>query len=416
MLPIIDSSDTGTLGPLLERAPSRDAAVRRRVASIVTAVRERGDEALVQFARRLDGLDGAIEVSRQEMEAAARQIPAAVRRALAASARNVARVARAQLPSTRRVSVMRGLRVTERVVPLDRVGCYVPAGRYPLPSSLLMTVVPARVAGVPEVLVACPRPAPIVMAAALAAGATRLYRVGGAQAVAAFAYGTETIPRVDKIVGPGNRYVAAAKDLVSIDCAIDFHAGPSEIVILSNTAPAAWAAADLIAQAEHDPDARALLVTTSRRYARSVAHEVAARLPADGPAAPALFQHGAIVVCRTADEAVDLVNRLAPEHVQCSDAKLAARITRAGTIFVGDTTVPAAGDYATGSNHVLPTAGAARFRGGLAATDFVRVIAVQEMNQRALARLGPIVTRLARQEGLEAHAASVEARLDSGRR
>ncbi len=404
MLAILDSSDSVSVDRLLDRRPSQDPAVRRRVASIVAEVKKGGDEALRRLARRFDGLDAPLEVTPEEMAAAARAVPAGVRRAIVAAARNIRLVAHAQLPRTTRISVAPGLSVTERVVALDRVGCYVPGGRYPLPSSLLMTAIPAKVAGVREVFVACPRPDPVVMIAAVTAGVTRLFRIGGAQAIAAFAYGTATIPAVDKIVGPGNRYVAAAKDLVSADCAIDFHAGPSEVVVLSSSAPPAWVAADLLAQAEHDPDARALLVTTSRPYATKVAREVASRLHDTGPAAAALFQHGAIIVCRTADEAVALVNRIAPEHVLCSDPALAARITRAGTIFVGDETVPAAGDYATGSNHVLPTAGAARFRGGLSAADFVRVIAVQEMSSRALAALAPTVTTLARAEGLEGHA------------
>lgn len=410
MLAIIDSSDKRSLGTLLERRPSRDPAVRRRVAAIVSAVRRGGDAAVRRFARQLDGLQGPLEVPREEMIEAARRVPAAARQALARAARHIRLVARAQLPETRRIRVSRGLTVTERVVPLDRVGCYVPGGRYPLPSSLLMSVVPARVAGVPEVIVACPRPDPIVLAAALVAGATRVLRLGGAQAIAALAYGTETIPAVDKIVGPGNRYVSAAKDIVSADCSIDFHAGPSEVVVITTTAPPAWVAADLIAQAEHDPDARALLVTTSRQYAVRVAREVAAQLPETGPAASALYAHGGIIVCAGDDEAVAIVNRIAPEHVLCSEPLVARRITRAGTIFVGDNTVPAAGDYATGSNHVLPTAGAARFRGGLSAADFVRVIAVQELTRRGLAALAPTVTLLARAEGLEAHARSIEAR------
>jgi histidinol dehydrogenase len=410
MLPIIDSSDTRLLEPLFERRPSQDAAVRRRVAAIVAAVRRGGDDALRRIATRLDGLEGPIEVARAEMRAAARTVPTAVRRALAAAAANIRAVAERQRPRHVRVRVAPGLIVTERVTPLDRVGCYVPAGRHPLPSSLLMTVLPAKVAGVAEVIVACPKPDAVVMAAALEAGASRMLRLGGAQAIAAMAYGTATVPRVDKIVGPGNRYVAAAKDLVSADCAIDFHAGPSEIVVLSDRLAPAWVAADLLAQAEHDPDARALLVTTTRRYARQVAREVAARLPANGPAATALFEHGAIVVAADREEAIDIVNRLAPEHALCDDMATARRIDRAGTIFVGGWTAPAAGDYATGSNHVLPTAGAARFRGGLSTADFVRIVSVQEVNRRALARLAPTVIELARAEGLEAHARSIEAR------
>jgi histidinol dehydrogenase len=286
----------------------------------------------------------------------------------------------------------------------------VPAGRHPLPSSLLMTAIPARAAGVREVVVACPRPDAVVMAAALEAGVTRMFRIGGAQAVAALAYGTESVPRVDKIVGPGNRYVAAAKDLVSADCAIDFHAGPSEVVIVSDRIPPAWVAADLLAQAEHDPDARAVLITTRRRYAEQVARAVALDMPESGPAASALLEHGAIVVAGSRDEALALVNRFAPEHVLCDDVDTARAITSAGTIFVGGITVPAAGDYATGSNHVLPTAGAARFRGGLSTADFVRIIAIQQMTPRGLSRLATAVTSLARAEGLEAHARSVESR------
>ncbi|HEY3382874.1 MAG TPA: histidinol dehydrogenase [Vicinamibacterales bacterium] len=415
MLPIIDSSDTRSLAGLFDRRPSGDPAVRRRVAAIVSAVRRGGDAALRRYARRLDGLTGPLEVSPGEMIEAARTVKPAVRRALTAAARNIRIVARAQRPRTTTIRVADGLTVTERVVPLDRVGCYVPAGRYPLPSSLLMTAIPARVAGVREVFAASPRPDPVVMAAALAAGVTRLFRVGGAQAIAAFAYGTKTIPAVDKIVGPGNRYVAAAKDLVSGECAIDFHAGPSEVVVLSDTIPAAWVAADLIAQAEHDPDARAILVTTRRGYAVEVAREVALRLPASGPAATALYVHGAIVVAKDRAEAVALVNRLSPEHVLCADIDASRGITRAGTIFVGGTTVPAAGDYATGSNHVLPTAGAARFRGGLSTADFVRVIAVQQMSVGRLNEIAPTVTTLARAEGLEAHARSIEARMVSQR-
>ncbi len=410
MLAIISSSDSRSLERLFDRRPSRDPLVRRTVAGIVSAVRKRGDAALRRYAKRFDDLEGPLEITAAEMRDGARRVPRDVQRALARAAANIRRVAEGQRPRSVRIAVAPGLTVTGRVVPLDRVGCYVPAGRYPLPSSLLMTAIPARVAGVTDVIAACPRPDDLVMAAAREAGVTRMFRVGGAQAVAALAYGTESVPRVDKIVGPGNRYVAAAKDLVSADCAIDFHAGPSEVVIVTDTIPPAWAAADLLAQAEHDPDARAVLITTRRRYAERVAREVALNVPASGPAAAALLEHGAIVVAGSRQEALDLVNRFAPEHVLCDDVRTARAITRAGTIFVGATTVPAAGDYATGSNHVLPTAGAARFRGGLCTADFVRVIAVQQVRPPALARLAPTVTSLARAEGLEAHARSIEVR------
>ena len=265
------------------------------MAEIVGRVRRGGDRALLAFAKKFDGLDGAIEVSRAEMRAAARQVPPPVKRAIRLAAGNIRTVARKQVPRSWSVSPVAGLRITQRVTPLDRVGCYVPGGRYPLPSSLLMTSIPAITAGVREVFAVCPRPDPTVMFAALEAGITRLFRVGGAHAVAALAYGTGSIPRVDKIVGPGNAYVAAAKALVAADCAIDFFAGPSEIAVVSSNGVAEWIAADLIAQAEHDPDARAILFTPSSRLARDVEAEIVRQLPATGPAAAALKNNGGIV-------------------------------------------------------------------------------------------------------------------------
>jgi histidinol dehydrogenase len=287
----------------------------------------------------------------------------------------------------------------------------VPGGRYPLPSTLLMTAVPARVAGVQGIVVTCPSPAPVVMAAALEAGVTELYAIGGAQAIGALAYGTETITRVDKIVGPGNAWVAAAKALVARDCPIDLHAGPSEIVVCSDRGNPTWIAADLIAQAEHDPAARAVLVTTKARLAEAVATEVTRQMPATGPAAASIAANGAIIVAGSRREAVDIVNRLAPEHLVIDDGDDAARYVAAGTIFVGGFSVQAAGDYCTGSNHVLPTGGAARFRGGLSASDFVRVFSVQTLNAAAIARIGPAAAALADAEGLAAHAASIRLRL-----
>ena len=274
-----------------------------------------------------------------------------------------------------------------------------------------MTAVPARVAGVPEIIVACPRPEPAVMAAALEAGATRLFKIGGAHAIAALAYGTATVPRVDKIVGPGNRYVAAAKALVSRDCAIDFYAGPTEIVIVASTGKPEWIASDLVAQAEHDPDARAIFITWNRALARKVSRLVSATAADRQIVKQSIDAHGAIVVTKNADAAVALANRIAPEHLVVDTEALAKRKLTAGAVFVGAYTAQAAGDYATGSNHVLPTAGASRFRGGLSASDFVRVMAVQRVNSSGLARLAPTILPLARAEGLRAHAESIEIRL-----
>ena len=414
-LRIVDSTNRRAVRALLSPERTRDVATERRVAAIVSDVRRGGDRALVRYARELDGLNGPIEVSRDEMRRAAREVPPPVRAALRAAASHIRAVAARQVPRGWRMRLAPGVTVEQRIVPLDRVGCYVPAGRYPLPSSLLMTAIPADAAGVAEVVAVCPRPAPVVMAAALEAGVARLFRVGGAHAVAALAYGTGTIPRVDKIVGPGNRYVAAAKALVTADCGIDFYAGPTEIVIVSSRGPAGWIAADLIAQAEHDPDARAVLITPSRTLAERVASQVAARMPADGPARAALKSHGGIIVTRTGAEALALANSAAAEHLVVDDERMAAKVRCAGSLFVGPWTAQVAGDYAIGSNHVLPTAGAARVRGGLSAADFVRQITVQRLTAAGLRRIGPTVIDLAMAEGLSAHAASVAVRMKGPR-
>ena len=356
-----------------------------------------------------------MHVSAGEMRKAARAVPAAVRDAIRLAARNIRTVAKKQLPRGWRVKTASGVTIEHRVTPLHRVGCYVPAGRYPLPSSLLMTAIPARVAGVEEIVVTCPRPDAAVMLAALEAGVDRLFRVGGAHAIAALAYGTEAVPRVDKIVGPGNAYVAEAKAHVARDCAIDFYAGPSEIVIVSENGRPEWIAADLIAQAEHDVDARAILLTPSRALAEAVVRELQRQLPSAGPASDALQRHGGVCMTRSLNEAIGLCERLAPEHVVCDNRRVAARIRRAGTIFVGRFSAQALGDYVTGSNHVLPTRGAARSRSGLSAADFVRVTPVQTVTAAGLARIGQAGVALARAEGLHAHAASIAVRLEKRR-
>ena len=411
---IIESSNRRAVDRLVDRRLQTDPAITRRVARIVAEVRHAGDTAALRYARRFDQLSAPVEVTGAEMRDGLRAIAPVLRTALRTAARHIRRVARRQVPRGWRASVTPGVEIEQRVIPLDRVGCYVPAGRYPLPSSLLMTVIPARVAGVPEVVVVCPRPDPTVLAAAAIAGATRLFRLGGAHAVAALAYGTETVPKVDKIVGPGSAYVAAAKALVSVDCPIDFHAGPTEIVIIATTTTrgnAAWVATDVIAQAEHDPDARAIVLTPSRRLAADIAAQTTRRLPKDGPARASIRRHGVIVVTGSLAEAVALANRIAPEHLVCDRESVARRATRAGTVFVGPYSAQAAGDYATGSNHVLPTGGAARFRGGLSASDFVHVHSVQRITRRGLEALAPTILPLAEAEGLRAHAESVRVRL-----
>jgi len=411
---ILEGPTERTLTRLIRPAAASDAAFNRRVRRIVDRVRRGGDRELARLARRYDGLAGPIELSRTEIEAGAKLVPTDVRRAIRQAARNIARVAWRQLPKHFDVEVEPGVVVEQRVEPLARVGCYVPGGRFPLPSSLLMTVIPARVAGVREVVVACPRPEPAILAAALDAGATRLLRIGGAHAIAALAYGTGTIARVDKIVGPGNRYVAAAKAMVAADrrdVGIDFYAGPTEIVVVAGAGNPEWVAADLIAQAEHDTEARSILVTWRRSFADRVERVIDRRVPARSVAGRSLARHGAIVVVRTAREAVAVANRIAPEHLVVESEALTKEPLTAGAVFVGPWSAQAAGDYATGSNHVLPTAGAARVRGGLSAADFVRVMSVQRLSRAGLSRLAPTMLALARAEGLTNHAASVEIRL-----
>jgi histidinol dehydrogenase len=412
---IIRSTDTAAVSALLDRRPARNGTIERAVAGILDGVRRGGDRALRSYAKQFDRLQGDIEVPAREIRDAARQVPPDVRRAIRAAAANIRRVAARQVPQGWTMSPSPGVRITQRVTPLDRVGCYVPGGRYPLPSSLLMTAIPAIVAGVREVIAVCPRPDATVMFAAREAGVSRLFRIGGAHAVAALAYGTPSIPRVDKIVGPGNAYVAAAKAQVAADCAIDFFAGPSEIAVVSATGVPAWIAADLIAQAEHDPDARAVLFTPVMSLALAVAGAIERQLPDTAAAAPALARNGGIVVTTSLDEAIDLSQRLAPEHVVCDTDDVARRLTRAGTVFVGHLSAQACGDYATGSNHVLPTSGAAAGRGGLSAADFVRVSTVQRLTAGGLKKIGPVSIALAQAEGLRGHAESVRIRLDTPR-
>jgi histidinol dehydrogenase len=408
---ILEATNRQAVNRLLAPDRAADRRFERRVRAIVDEVRDQGGPALARFARRFDGARPPLEIPAAEIRSQAGLVPGPVRRALARAARNIARIARQQVPKGRRIGVAPGVVVEQRIDPLDRVGCYVPGGRFPLPSSLLMTAVPAREAGVGEIVAVCPRPDPVVMAAALEAGVTRLFHLGGAHAIAALAYGAGPVPRVDKIVGPGNRWVAAAKAYVSGDCAIDFFAGPTEIVIVAGSGPAEWIAADLVAQAEHDPDARSILITWSRRLAARVASAVERLAEGRDVVEQSLARHGAVVVTGSVKEAVALANRIAPEHLVVDREALARERLIAGAVFVGPFTAQAAGDYATGSNHVLPTAGAARFRGGLSAADFVRVMAVQRVTRRGLANLASTVTILARAEGLTAHAESIEVRL-----
>jgi histidinol dehydrogenase len=406
MIRILDHNDAAGL---ITRKTVRLEEAERIVAPIIDDVRKRGDRALLEYAHKFDGFDGssvriAVEGSlTQEMQSA-----------VETAAKNIREHALTQLPVEKFVEYPDGRRLGQIVRPLDSMGAYIPAGRYPLPSTLLMTVIPAQVAGVATTCVACPNPSPEILGIAAWLGVTHLFRMGGAQAIAALAYGTETVPRVDRIVGPGNIYVAAAKKLIAGEVGIDFVAGPTEIVILAAEGNAKWIAADMLAQAEHDVDASAILLTTSRALAAAVADEIERQLSTlstERVARASIENNGAIVIVDAMERAIEFSNALAPEHLALHDPALLGGIKHAGAVFLGPSSPEAAGDYASGPNHVLPTSGAARLRGGLSTADFVKVISVQELSPAALAGLTPAITTLARAEGLEAHARSVEARL-----
>lgn len=405
MIRILEVKDAAGL---ITRKAVRLEEAERIVAPILDDVRKRGDRALLEYSRKFDGFTG--DSVRMRVEGSlTREMQGAVETAAA----NIREHARTQLPVDAFIDYPDGRRLGRIVRPLDSMGAYIPAGRYPLPSTLLMTVIPAQVAGVATTCVACPNPSAEILGIAQWLGVTHLFRMGGAQAIAALAYGTETVPRVDRIVGPGNIYVAAAKKLIAGEVGIDFVAGPTEIVIIAAEGNAKWIAADMLAQAEHDVDASSILLTTSRALANAVAEEVErqlAILPTAAVARPSIENNGAIVIVDAMERAVEFSNALAPEHLALHDAALLGRIKHAGAVFLGPSSPEAAGDYASGPNHVLPTSGAARLRGGLSSADFVKVISVQELSPSALAGLTPAITTLARAEGLEAHARSVEVR------
>ncbi|HEV7967315.1 MAG TPA: histidinol dehydrogenase [Candidatus Acidoferrales bacterium] len=402
----------------LARRRSHDAAAEKVAASILADVRKNGDAALFRWALRLDGLRltrKSLWIARTEIRAARRNVPGDLLIAIEHAVHNIRRVAEEQRLRPWTITVEPGVRVGQRVTPLETIGCYIPGGRFSLFSTLLMTALPAQVAGVKRIVVACPKPSPALLAAAEILGVTEIARMGGAQAIGAFAYGTPSIPRVDKICGPGNRYVTAAKRIVSNDCAIDMPAGPTEVLILATGGSPRYIAADVLAQAEHDPDAVALLVTPSRSLAKAVSEEVEKQLhnlPKTNPAWRSLRLAGAILVASSLDAAIRFANRVAPEHLSIPDSskKLVEGLCDAGSVFLGPWSAQPIGDYASGTNHVLPTSGWARARGGLSVMDFVKCSSTQQISRAGLKRLAPIATAMARAEGLEAHARAVEVR------
>ena len=421
---IISSGDAREIERLLSRRAERMDVAEQAVAPIIREVIKEGDRALVKFARQWDGFEGSsaskLKVTAEEIGAARRRAGAGFVRAVRAAARNIRSFCRLQMPQEWMRTTQAGVRVGQVIRPLESVGCYIPGGRYPLPSTLLMTAIPAQVAGVERIVVCTPRPVTEVLAAASVLGIDEIYTVGGAQAIAALAYGTRMIAPVAKIVGPGNAYVAAAKRMVSRDTAIEFVAGPTEVLIIATgdgeSGDPSWLAADLLAQAEHDVDATALLLTPSKKLADAVARAVGAQLGSlsdQSPAEESLRKNCAIVVVRDLEDAIRLANRFAPEHLSVPRAVSLAKIRNAGSIFVGPFSPEAAGDYASGPNHVLPTGGMARVRGGLSVHDYLKIVSVQELRESGLRNLAPAIVALARSEGLEAHARSVEIRANS---
>jgi histidinol dehydrogenase len=404
---------TALIETLEQRGIVNTARVEPIVRRILADVRKNGDAALMKYAMKFDGLEkgSRLLVSREEMKSAWEKTSPKVQAAMMMARGNILGFAEAQLPRDWTISPVAGVKTGQIVRPLGSVGCYVPGGRYPLPSTLLMTVTPAQVAEVERIVVCSPKPAKETLAAAWLAGVTEFYRVGGAQAIAAMAYGTAMIGRVDKIVGPGNLYVTAAKVLVSNECGIDMPAGPTEIAVASETGSAEGIAADLVAQAEHDPETLAVLITSNEALAREVATEIRIRIEGNAIAKQSLDAQGCIFVTATVREARELTNRLAPEHLTVDTEADLKWVRNAGSVFVGDYSPQSMGDYISGPNHVLPTGRFGRVRGGLSVMDFVKVITVQEYTRQGLRRLGPHAIALAEAEGLTGHAESVRVRM-----
>ncbi len=415
------------LAQLRARSVALDAELMSAVSEIVADVQRRGDAALVDYTARFDGVRlerSDLRVPEETLLRAARRADSAVVEALREAVRRVREFHEHEREKSWELSSAEGVRMGQRITPLERAGLYVPGGLASYPSSVVMNVVPAQVAGVGRIVVATPPRTlaenPAVAAALVELNVTEVYGVGGAQAVAALAYGTETVPRVDKITGPGNRYVAAAKKLVFGAVGIDSIAGPTEVVVVADeTARADFVAADLLAQAEHDEEASAVLITTSEGLAGEVVAQLGRQigdLPRRDIVARSLAKFGAVIIVETLEEACDFVNELAPEHLEIiarDEDELAARVRHAGAIFLGAHTPEAVGDYFAGPNHVLPTGGAARFSSALGVYDFVRRTTVLRYTEHELSRTAHMIAALARAEGLDAHARSALIRLES---
>jgi histidinol dehydrogenase len=409
------------LAALTRYEAAQNAGVQRAVGAIIAAVRRRGDAAVLDYARRFDRVKARsiadLEISGRELRLSLKRISREQRSALDRAARRIRRFHGRQRAASWGYTEADGTRLGQRVAPLDRVGLYVPGGKAAYPSSVLMNAIPAKVAGVGEIVMVSPNPDPLVLAAAAIAGVDRVFILGGAQAVAALAYGTARVPRVDKIVGPGNAYVAEAKRQVFGQVGIDMIAGPSEILVIGDgSAPADWIAMDLFSQAEHDELAQAILLSPSRKYLDEVERAIGrliVAMPRRKVIAASLRRRGALIETRSLAEACAVADRIAPEHMELAVAKpraLLPKLRHAGAVFLGRWSSEAIGDYCAGPNHVLPTSGTARYSSPLGVYDFQKRSSLIEVSRKGARRLGRLASTLARGEGLAAHARAAEMR------
>jgi len=421
MISIIKSGNKAKVKKVKERSANAVDDAIERVKKIVMDVKKVGDEAVISYTKKFDNVSltkNDIPVSRKEVKEAYKNVNPKIISSLKTAAANISKYAECQLPSEWKKEINKGILVGQIVRPLDSVGCYVPGGNYPLASSVLMAVIPAKVAGVKEIIVCCPKITKEILAACEIAGADKVFRVGGAQAIAAMAYGTESIPKVNKIVGPGNIYVTAAKKLVFGDVGIDFLAGPSEIMIIAEKANPEFIAADMLSQAEHDAMASSILVTPNVSLAKQVKQEIEnqlKKLKTKKIAEKSLKNFGAIVIVKNMDEAFEFANDFAPEHLEIMayDENVLSKVRNAGAVFLGEYSPEAAGDYCSGPNHVLPTQGVAKFRAGLCVMDFFKMPTFQRLTKKGLQGIKDSIVNIAELEGLDAHAKSVKKRFEN---
>ncbi|HLC65758.1 MAG TPA: histidinol dehydrogenase [Candidatus Nanoarchaeia archaeon] len=417
MIRILALKDRGELERIRQRSSGDVDRVIGDAKIIIEKVKKGRDKALFECSKKFDNFElnkKNIEVSKAEIKEAYKKVDKKLINALKVSISRIKNFSKNQMPKELRLKE-NGIEIRQIIRPIEKVGCYIPAGNYPLPSSVLMTVVPAKVAGVREVVVCTPpkKGNEAIIVAAHLAGADKLFRVGGAHAIAALAYGTESIPKVGKIVGPGNVYVTAAKKLLYGEVGIDFLAGPSEVLIYAENGNEKYIAADMLAQSEHDKYASAILVTTSKKLADKVSKEIEnqlKKLPTRKIAEQSLNNYGAILIAKNRKEAISFINDFAPEHLELFEESILKDINNAGAIFLGENSCEAAGDYAVGPSHVLPTGGVARFRSGLSVYDFIKMPSVQKLSAQGLKKLKPIIAKLAECEGLLAHKRSAEIR------